>query len=320
MNATPTLPVMVQERPDAVTSMAASMPLNTTIQSVIIALASDAVAKVSGLGIEDADHVMGQVAAQLNLLDNLKLQASFADLLDHRRRVGDFFMTVNSRAQYEIISPHSEGTRAVGMQLASFYCVQNTTNGGETTLFNVDNFGSGWASAKELQRRGRPLGPVFPRQMMEAGLKHKVRPPFGGPIEGDVVLGSRRLPDLNLEVFDVLAPAERSMSAILGTSTYVYWDSIGSVDSDASDQFIDMLRADGKLRMPTEALDNARLDNASASRVWRSGVKFSDLFKRKVTLKPCSGELIIFNNMTWAHSVSNWTPESGHRELIAAFA
>jgi hypothetical protein len=32
------------------------------------------------------------------------------------------------------------------------------------------------------------------------------------------------------------------------------------------------------------------------------------------------GDLIILNNLTWAHSVANWRPESGVRNVSAAFA
>jgi hypothetical protein len=32
------------------------------------------------------------------------------------------------------------------------------------------------------------------------------------------------------------------------------------------------------------------------------------------------GDLVIYNNLTWAHSVANWSPDSGTRRVIAAFA
>src|SRR5436190_12786780 len=89
------------------------------------------------------DTVRG-VAEALGLGEQLTLQAGFAAFLGHRHRVGDYFMSVNRRGDFQFIPPHSEGTGFQSIQLASFYCFENSTDGGETILMNVRRSGDAW--------------------------------------------------------------------------------------------------------------------------------------------------------------------------------
>ena len=89
------------------------------------------------LSQDAAEKLLLEVARRLGLAERLELQASFAGYMGHRQRVGQYSMSVNARDDYQFIPPHSEGDSFMGMQLAAFYCFENSTDAGEPILFNV---------------------------------------------------------------------------------------------------------------------------------------------------------------------------------------
>ena len=101
---------------------------------------------------------------------------------------------------------------------------------------------------------------------------------------------------------------------------FAYWMTMAIADRDSIPFFVSHLRQDNLLIQQPDGLDLLKMDNGAAGRIWESGVDYNRLFKCKVIRKLAPGELLLHNNLTWAHSASNWTPDSGRREVSAAFA
>ena len=280
-------------------------------------LAQDSVVLIRKAAVEQAEAILGGVAAKLGLLESLELQASFADFLGHRTRIGKYQMSVNKRDHHEFIPPHSEGDSFVNLQLASFYCFENSTDGGETVVFNLNDSSRVWQSLREKVTRVAPGSRALsPSEGQRArGLYHLRNPP--GLCPGDRILRERGCEIPGLLLVDVLALPVRSRSLILGTDRYVYWDSIASTDFDSWSAFERLLKQDG--RVAADATPD-RLDNASSRRVWSSGVDHNELFTCKVTHKLEPGDLLLQNNLTWAHAALDWNSASGTRNMAAAFA
>ena len=267
-----------------------------------------------------ADALLHVVAEKLGLLEGLRLQAGFAGLMGHRQRVGEYRMTVNRRLDYQFIPPHSEGSSFVNMQLASFYCFENSTDGGETLLMNVDDASEAWSTLREEVTRiapgSRSLAPLELKQARALYRLHsatEVQP-------DDRAIRERSTSTPGLTLVDVLAPARRTRSRILERDLYAYWVSIAIRDQDALPFFVSLLKQADLLRQPVGGLEIQDMDNVAEQRVWSSGVDYNTLFRCKIRYKLAAGDLILHNNLTWAHSASNWTPGSGVRDLSAAFA
>jgi hypothetical protein len=287
---------------------------------VIEALRTDSVVLIRNVTPDEADGTLHQVAQHLGLLPQLEQQAAYAAFLRHRQRVGKYGMTVNPRDTYQFITPHSEGSSQSNMQLASFYCFENTTDGGETILMNIDADSPLWGSLREfvtrIQHGSRPLTPGEMKRLTALYRLHS--PP--GVRDDDRIVRERKSEIPGLLLADVLAVPRAIPSRILERDLYVYWDSVASTDTATVQAYVRVLRESGLLREPADGADLNRLDNAAPRRIWSSGVDHNALFRCKVTHKLTRGDLIILNNLTWAHSVANWRPESGVRNVSAAFA
>ena len=136
----------------------------------------------------------------------------------------------------------------------------------------------------------------------------------------DEILQKLDTPVPELELYQVLSEVRKAHSRILDRDLFTYWDSVASVDFDSAVEYFNFLAGSNLIRQPAQALNVEQLDNARDRRVWRSGVKYNSLFKQKLVHKLAPGELILMNNLTWAHSANNWTPGSGVRRVAAAFA
>src|SRR5438270_10966793 len=101
---------------------------------ILEALRQDLVVLVKGLSSTEADRLMSRIAGGFGLQDKLELQAGFAAHQGHRHNIGQYFMSVNTRSDYQFIPWHSEGNSFTPMQLAAFFCYENSTDGGETIL------------------------------------------------------------------------------------------------------------------------------------------------------------------------------------------
>ena len=284
-------------------------------------LKRDDVVLVRDLMQERADQILSETSARFGLSESLEIQAGFAESLGHRRKIGRYFMTVNSRKDYQFIPPHSEGSSFSRLQLAAFYCHENSTDGGETILLNVDPLFEGWALLRERTTRGRVTArPLSKSEIIRAKGLHRLNLPDDLLKDDDRVLQEDPTSIPGLNVVDVLAPPKKTRSIILERDLHTYWDSVASVDFDCSRQFVELLQGSRLLKMPSGDCDLSQLDTSHQRRIIHSGVSFANLFKCTLTLKLTAGDLIIFNNMTWAHSTSNWSPGSGLRSVVAAFA
>jgi hypothetical protein len=286
-----------------------------------LALQRDDVVLMQGLTPAQADGAMLAVADHLGLRDQLELQAAFAAVKGHRTNAGKNFMSVNRRTDYQFISAHSEGLRNIGMQLAAFYCLENSTDGGHTLLLNVDSNSSAWSKLKDVTVKadlgGRTLPPA---DLSMARIRHQLFLPQDQLAPDDIVLRTLQSSIPKVNIYEVLARPQKTHSTILGREVYVYWDSIASTDSDSAVGYLRLLESLGLVRRPSQGADVTQLDNAHDRRQWRSGVDYPSIFKAMVCRKLAPGDLVIVNNMTWAHSATNWTPGSGVRSIFAAFA
>lgn len=288
------------------------------VSRILDSLKADKAVLIRGVPSERADAVLGAVTEGLGLLDRLRLQAEFAELKGHRQRVGEYRMTVNTRSPYQFITPHSEGDSYINIQLAAFYCLENSTDGGETLLLNTDDASTAWPSLRELVTRVAPGSEKLPvATMRRATLMYRLESPPDLRKDDEVVA---EIPSAirGLRLVQALAKPRRTYSQILQREVFAYWDSIASIDFDCLDSYARTLRACGLLRGPPQTL--ADMDTTHARRLRSSGVDHNLLFKRMIRYKLVAGDLILLNNLTWAHSAANWTPESGVRNVAAAFA
>ncbi|MBZ5494662.1 MAG: hypothetical protein LAO76_27360 [Acidobacteriia bacterium] len=284
-------------------------------------LKKDLVVLVQNLSAEQADHVMHQIAEKLGLSDALSLQAGMAGFHGHRHNISKYFMSVNKRTDYQFITPHSEGSSFVGMQLATFYCYENTTDGGETILMNVDDSSHAWRCVRERVMRGK-LGnkPLARHEILRAKGLYQLNLPDDVLRDDDQILQEHETKIPGLTVVEVLAKPEPAYSAVLNRKVNVYWDSIDGADLDSVPEYARLLAQSGLLKEPPGGLELRQLDPEADRRIWHSGVRYTELFKCKITRKLAPGDLVIQNNMTWAHSASNWSPGSGTRKIAASFA
>jgi hypothetical protein len=314
-----TEPHDVPEDPGRLLILDSSGPDSVHLNLALQALREDKVVLFRNLEPERADAILRQVAGFFRLLERLDLQAAFSSMRRHRSRVGRYRMTVNARSSYQFIPPHSEGDSFIAMQLASFYSSQNSTDGGITVLVNIDDSSAAWRSLRELLiRLPRIARSPRPSELRRVTPMYHLRsPPY---IEdSDTVVGECQSVIPGLRLLTALAVPRRIRSVILERDLYCYWDSIASTDRSATAAHLRVLRSSGLLKEPP-GLDLARLDNTTERRIWSSGVDHTSVFRCKINHKLTRGELIIMNNLTWAHSATNWTPESGVRDVSAAFA
>jgi hypothetical protein len=289
-------------------------------EAVVDVLRQDRVALLRNVAPPRADLILHEVTEKLELFQSLQLQAAYAGFLGHRSRVDQYRMTVNKRLDHQFIPPHSEGDSFTNLQLAAFYCVENSTDGGETILLNVDGSSTAWNLLRERVTRIAPGSrQLTPSELKQATIRYRLRPhPY--LLEDDQVIQQRQSEIPGLVLVDVLAKSIKTRSAILQRDLYAYWVSTAIADRDSLPWYVSVLEQGDFLRQPDGGLDIGQMDNAARQRVWSSGVDYNTLFRCKVTHKLTSGDLLLQNNLTWTHSAANWTPQSGVRNVSAAFA
>ena len=289
------------------------------LESVINALKQDKVVLTQNVAADAADQLMFNICDKLGLSAGLELQAGFASSLGHRENVGKYFMTVNKRNHYEFISPHSEGTRFSNMQLAAFYCYENTTDGGDTILMKVNQACKAWQTLREVVKRGKSSRALTRAEMREIKAMARISMPKDKLKPDDEILESKPF-NAHFDVITALAKPIKTHSQLLDSELFSFWDTIDSIDHDSAMQFYIYLKERNMLRLPSEGLDITALDDGSHRRKKKLGANYQDLFSCQITRKLKPGDFIIQNNLSWTHAVSNWTPDSGIRKVVAAFA
>jgi hypothetical protein len=291
------------------------------IDVLIKALKEDSVVLLQNVEADAVDNLMYVIAQGLGLVESLELQAAFASIHGHRFNIGKYFMSVNKRKEYRFVPPHSEGHRLANMQLASFFCFENSTDGGETILMNVDDSSDLWPSFREEVKKARLQSRVLSqRESLQARGQYHLNLPGDLVQDDDILLCEHETDIPGLLRLDVLSKPVRAYSKIAERSVYAYWDSISSIDFDSAAEFKSLLSVSGLLKEPPGGLDLSRIDSEAGRRLFHSGVKFSELFKGRITRKLQPGDLVIMNNLTWTHAANNWSPKSGIRNIAASFA
>lgn len=286
---------------------------------ILAALRDDQVVLVQDLSPEQANTLMMSVSAALGLADSLEVQAEFASILGHRENVGQYYMTVNKRKDYQFVCPHSEGGSFDNFQLASFYCYENSTDGGETILMNTRQPAGLWESLREQVRRGKARTALTPGEIRRIKMELRLDMP-GDALQDDDEILSEDATDPALSIYEVLSKPVKSYSSILGRELHVYWTDIESLDLDSLHQFHQYLSENNLLRLPEGGMEVENMDDQQGSRIRRFGSRYEKLFTCQLTRKLRKGEFIIMNNLSWTHAASNWTPGSGVRRVVAAFA
>jgi len=316
MDSTAPIHVVV---PDEPSRLMTSVPDAIDGSGIVEALRKDYAVLISGLTPERSERILHEVAERLGLVDRLKFQAAFAASVD-RERIGKYGMTVNRRGDYQFIPPHSEGDSLINVQLASFYCLENSTDGGETVLMNVAQESDVWKSLREKVVRLAPRSkPPSTGELKQARALYRLRSPHNVLTE-DRLLEERPTEIPGVTVVDVLTRPQKTRSVILALDLYAYWSSIANFDFDSLAAYVALLRHGKLLRQPVGGREPSQMDTVADKRVWSSGVDHNRIFKCKVIRKLASGDLVMFNNMTWVHAATNWTPGRGVRRVSAAFA
>jgi len=297
------------------------LSLGDSVTPILEQLKNDQVVIVTGVAAEEADDILAAVSEAIDLKSALEIQSGFASIKGHRDNVGKYFMSVNKTADYEFIAPHSEGTQFTNMQIASMYCYENTTDGGETVLFNVDQDSNELKDLKEITWKIRLVDRVLsPAEIAMAKMKWQLTLPDDILSDSDEVIRKRESYEEGIELYEVLVSPPPTFSRILEKSVHVYWDNISSTDYASVNQYRNFLKDEGLLKTPNENTTTESLDHSAQRRVWDSGIDYEKLFKSKLIRKLAAGELVFMNNLTWTHAIANWTPNSGRRKIAVAFA
>jgi hypothetical protein len=293
----------------------------SVVASAVDALSQDRIILIRNVSNKEADSIVYQIAGELGLQEKLELQASFSGFHGHRQQISKYFMTVNSRQDYQFITPHSEGDRLSNMQLACFFCFENSTDGGETILLNVDDASEAWALLRELVIKMLPGSkPLSRGEAARAKALYRLRSPNDYLISDDKIVREAKSAIPGLLLASVLTKVQKTYSPILKRDVNVVWDNIGSVDQSCLQAFVRMLQDSELLKIPPSGFELRTLDSYFYRRIWSSGADYENLFQGKIVLKLKAGDLVIQNNLTWVHGVNNWTSGSGTRRVGAAFA
>lgn len=308
----------VQERQDRLLVLKSDSKEHHT-DLIVEALKKDQVILVKDVNQHEADELMFSTADRFGLSKSLELQAAFASSLGHRKNIGKYYMTVNKREDYQFVTPHSEGESFTGLQLASFFCEENTTDGGETILMNVNPFCNLWGELREKVRRGRSSRPLTEAEVREAKILLRLNMPGDTLKEEDEILTQTDVNEF-FSLFEVLIKPTSTHCKILDQQCFTYWDSVESIDFDSAKEFGLFLKNQGLLKLPPNHHDYSVYDESKHRRIKPFGSHYNELFRAKITRKLLPGDFLIQNNLTWCHAVNNWTPGSGVRRVVAAFA
>lgn len=287
--------------------------------AIIEALKGDQVVLVQNMTPDESSELMLAIAREFGLEDSLNLQAAFASSLGHRENVGQYYMTVNGRKDYQFVSPHSEGGSFTNLQLASFYCYENSSDGGETILMNTRQGTDLWESLREKVNRGKSTRPLTPAEIMQIRVMLRLNMPEDTLRDDDEILSENEVNPV-FSAFKVLAKPRKTFSQVLQRELFAFWTTVESIDKDSAHEFHHFLKTHGLLKIAPDSLSVEQLDDEENNRIRHFGSRYDELFSRKITHKLKPGEFIILNNLSWTHAVSNWTPGSGTRKVVAAFA
>ena len=288
---------------------------------IVDELKRDQVVMVQDTSATDADSMVSGVAIQLGIIDQLELQAGYASLRGHRDQASSYFMTVDRRSDYQFLISHSEGDESTSMQFACFYCHENSTDGGVTILQNVDENSQAWNGLRQQTFRVDLCGLTLSAADI-AMLKavHLIDLPSAILNSEDEIIKEIDPPIAGIRRFVALSTPKSGYSKILKRDVRACWENVSNPDFSSGEEYLRMLRDLGLLREHADFNDISRLEYTYPSKVYRSGVKYSELFKARIVHKLQPGEMVIQNNLTWTHSATNWTPGSGERRIVAAFA
>lgn len=287
--------------------------------AMINALKEDQVVLVQNMKPEEASALMLSISQEFGLADSLNLQAAFASSLGHRENVGQYYMTVNRRNDYQFVSPHSEGGSFTNLQLASFYCYENSSDGGETILMNIRQTTDLWETLREKVNRGKSTRPLTPAEILQIRVLLRLNMPEDTLGDDDEIISENKVSPF-FSAYKALAKPRKTFSQVLQRDLFAFWTTVESTDRDSAHEFFNLLKDHGLLKIPPHGVRVEELDDEESNRIRHFGSRYDELFSSKIIHKLQPGEFFILNNLSWTHAVNNWTPGSGTRKVVAAFA
>jgi hypothetical protein len=286
-------------------------------------LKQDCVVLLRRVKQEHIDDIVAGIADRFDLRSGLELQASFAAIKNHRKNISRYYMSVNARKDYQCILPHCEGRSFTNLQLVSFFCYENTTDGGQTVLFNIDEASQVWGSLREQVKRGRSTRRLTEGEIARARMKYHLHLPEDHLQEGDRVLREHETDIAGLTIVDALVMPRKTHSKILGKELFAFWSSMKSTESNLYRDFVTLMRGWNIYIEPPPEVQLPRGDTADSNRAGSQHDRkmlYEQLFKSKLVLKLVPGDLVVMNNQSWTHAANNWSPGSGVRRIGVAIA
>ncbi|MCF6442196.1 hypothetical protein L1077_22475 [Pseudoalteromonas luteoviolacea] len=293
--------------------------LSKYLIDIVDSLKQDKAILINDVSFKDANKLMLELAKIFNLQDSLELNSNFSSTLEYRQKVGKYFMTVNKRKDYQFVAPHSEGSSKLGIQLAAFYSVDNTTDGGETVLFKTNHSSDCIKGLKENLAKGKILKKLSSADLTKIKILSRLSFPEDALTDGDEVLSEKEYKE-GFVYCETLVKTRAVKSVILNKEVYPYFDSIERIDSDSPQEYLTFLKNVSLFKEPESDFDFSLIDDSHHNRIGSFGSKYNELFEGVLIKKLTKRQMLICNNLTWCHSVANWTPGSGVRKVVAAFA
>ena len=176
-----------------------------------------------------------------------------------------------------------------------------------------------WNVLRDKVVKGATKKSLTRSEKSQLRIKYKLNMPEDSLTSDDEILKATPI-DSNTTLYDVLTSPKKRFSKILHQDLHTLWYTTESIDYDSLEQFKDLLLESGLLKQSSGISDFKMLDFDPGLRLGHFGSQYDQLFKCKISYKLQPNDLVIQNNLSWTHGVTNWTPGSGTRKIIAAFA
>ena len=292
-----------------------------SLETITKALKENKLLLVKGVNIASSGALFNLLVEHYDLKSSYDIQMQLVvHMMEGRESVDNLAVTVNERDTLQYIQAHSEGDSTSPLELFGLHCEVNAKQGGENILSLVNQSADfSHLLAKEKVIVGENLSQkdimTLRRAHMDATEVQATMPNNAQVIQqgtkGAVVVGTM--------------PLEPSRSVINDESVYTLWDNVTVHDHGFHRHQFELLKHLDLLKGSDNATysDYMHVEHDSywAPADTNSGdvAKTSSLFSCHVVHKMDAGDLLIFNNKTWAHSVNNW-PEGEQRKLSAMYA
>lgn len=290
-------------------------------EQITAAIEQNKLVLIRGTSFEDASTMFQEIVEHYDIRDSFDIQMQYVvHTISDRSSIEDIAVTVNKRGPYQVIQSHAEGDSTSQLDLFALYCSKNAASGGENILSLIDQSADhSRLRAKEKAIVGRDLTSSELSVLRASHLDAK-----DVLEECDEI--SRILVDSKRAAVVVRpVPIKASKSLINGEELVTYWDNVSVHDHAFHRYQFELLKHLGILTQGNgdDYRDYIHIEDDS---YWSpvdtdSGdLEYtSQLFKCHILYKMAEGDILIFHNRAWTHSVNNYHPDED-RQLIAMYA